>query len=249
VLIVRLRSAGPARHWRRAASLGLGLPLLLGSTPAAAAGVGGAVLGSLSTWIGVLAALWTVLGPLQGDVGTAALAALAALALATALWQARQQRGRVGAVHVAAPATASLTATATATATATMVAPSLPAGLDGAEVLSAARSRFLRLQAAWDAGDVAALGHLTTPDMLEELLDVLTARGSEPNRTHVLTLHAELLACEELNAAYLASVEFSGLIRESADAAAVPFRELWMLAGSKGDASPSWRLARQQALF
>jgi predicted lipid-binding transport protein (Tim44 family) len=246
VLTVRLRSAGPARHWRRAASLGLGLPLLLGSTPAAAAGVGGAVLGSLSTWIGVLAALWAVLGPLQGDVGTAALAALAALALATALWHWRQQRGRVAAVHVAAAAP---TPTATATATARTVAPSLPAGLDGAEVLSAARSRFLRLQAAWDAGDVAALGHLTTPDMLEELLDVLTARGSEPNRTHVLTLHAELLACEELNAAYLASVEFSGLIRESADAAAVPFRELWMLAGSKGEASPSWRLARQQALF
>ena len=34
----------------------------------------------------------------------------------------------------------------------------VPVGLDGAEVLEVARSRFLRLQAAWDAGDVQALG-------------------------------------------------------------------------------------------
>jgi predicted lipid-binding transport protein (Tim44 family) len=51
-----------------------------------------------------------------------------------------------------------------------------------------------------------------------------------------------------LNAAYLASVEFSGFIRESAEHGAVPFRELWMLARTKDEASP-WRLARQQSLF
>ena len=123
-----------------------------------------------------------------------------------------------------------------------------PPALDGAEVLEAARSRFLRLQAAWDAGDVQALGHLTTPAMLEELLPVLTTRDGGPSRTDVITLHAELLGLEELGAAWLASVEFSGLIRESAEQGAVPFRELWMLACEK-DGSPSWRLARQQALF
>jgi hypothetical protein len=64
----------------------------------------------------------------------------------------------------------------------------------------------------------------------------------------VLTLHAELLGLEELGAAYLASIEFSGLIRESADAGAVPFRELWMLSATK-EGAPSWRLARQQALL
>ena len=119
---------------------------------------------------------------------------------------------------------------------------------NGAEVLEAARSRFLRLQAAWDAGDVQALGHLTTPDMLQELLPVLDGRVGGPSRTDVITLHAELLDVEELGAAWLASVEFSGLIRESAEQGAVPFRELWMLAAAK-DGAPSWRLARQQALL
>ncbi|MDQ6640854.1 MAG: Tim44-like domain-containing protein, partial [Pseudomonadota bacterium] len=125
---------------------------------------------------------------------------------------------------------------------------SAAATVDGAEILEAARSRFLRLQAAWDAGDVQTLGHLTTPDMLQELLPVLNNRVGGPSRTDVITLHAELLDLEELGAAWLASVEFSGLIRESAEQGAVPFRELWMLAAAK-DGAPSWRLARQQALL
>ena len=235
----------PSRHWRRAASIGLGLPLLLGSTPAAAAGAGAAAFSGLSTWLGVLAALWALLGLHQGDAGTAVFATGVALALASLLWTWRQ---RAVAGEGEAVVEASVRAPRPARAASPAFASPLPAGLDGEVVLDEVRSRFLRLQAAWDAGDVAALSHLTTPDMLEELLHVLTARGSEPNRTHVLTLHAELLGLEELGAAYLASVEFSGLIRESADAGAVPFRELWMLAGTK-DESPSWRLARQQALF
>jgi predicted lipid-binding transport protein (Tim44 family) len=124
----------------------------------------------------------------------------------------------------------------------------VPPGLDGAQVLEAVRNRFMRLQLAWDAGDVSTLRSLTTPDMLEELLHVLTARGSGPSRTDVISLHAELLRLEEFGVAYLASVEFSGLIRESAERGAVPFRELWMLACMK-DGTPSWRLARQQSLF
>ncbi|HEY2188040.1 MAG TPA: hypothetical protein VGH48_05705, partial [Caldimonas sp.] len=112
---------------------------------------------------------------------------------------------------------------------------------------AAARARFLGLQAAWDAGDLQALGHFTTPHMLQELLPVLTSRAGA-SRIEVVTLHAELLDIEEIGAAWLASVEFSGLIRESAERGAVPFRELWMLAAAK-DGAPSWRLARQQALL
>jgi predicted lipid-binding transport protein (Tim44 family) len=60
-------------------------------------------------------------------------------------------------------------------------------------------------------------------------------------------LRARLLALEELQDARLASVEFSGLIRERAGAQAAPFRELWLLAhidaGGQG-----WKLARVQSL-
>jgi predicted lipid-binding transport protein (Tim44 family) len=234
------------RGWRQTVSLGLGVPLLLGSTPAAAAGSGSIVLGGVAPWLGLLAALWALLAPRKPAdfTGAATLAALGAIVLTSVVWRWRRQRAR----RVAAARALSSGALVSRRNVVGAVAASAPAGLDGAEVLEAARSRFMRLQAAWDAGDVQALGHLTTPDMLRELLPMLTTRAGGASRTDVITLHAELVGLEELGAAYLASVEFSGLIRESAEQGAVPFRELWMLACEK-DGSPSWRLARQQALF
>jgi predicted lipid-binding transport protein (Tim44 family) len=234
------------RGWRRTVSLGLGVKLLLGTTPAAAAGSGGLVIGSVAPWFGLLAALWALLAPRRpADLtGAATLAAFGAIVLTSAVWSWRRQRAR----RVAAARGRSTGALVSRRRVAGAPAAAAPAGLDGAEVLEAARSRFLRLQAAWDAGDVQALGHLTTPEMLRELLPMLTTRAGGASRTDVITLHAELVGLEELGAAYLASVEFSGLIRESAEQGAVPFRELWMLACEK-DGSPSWRLARQQALF
>lgn len=234
--------AVPTRLLRPHLTLALGLPLLLGSSPAAAAGSVGA-LGSFTTWIGVLAALWAVLGPSQGAavVGSAWVAVVVAVMLVS-VWGWRCQRARVGASRQ------SLAAWSSPALAAASCGVAWPAGIDRKQVLEAARSRFLRLQAAWDAGDVRALGHLTTPDMLEQLLPVLSGRGGAPNRTDVITLHAELLGVEEVGGSYLASIEFSGLISESAEEDAVPFRELWMLSSSK-DGAPSWRLARQQALF
>jgi MYXO-CTERM domain-containing protein len=225
-------------RWRSGLSLGLGLPLLLGTTPAAAAGVG-VTAGGFTTWLGLAAALLALAGScgLSAGAGGAATGALVFVVVAAVLWawrhQRRDGRGRGPATRLAGSRSPPL---------------SIPAGLDGEAVLDVARGRFIRLQAAWDAGDVPVLTSLTTPDMLEELLHVLTTRGTGPSRTDVITLHAELLGLEELSAAYLASVEFSGLIRESAEHGAVPFRELWMLARTKDEASP-WRLARQQSLF
>jgi hypothetical protein len=243
-----------ARQWRAPLSLGLGVPLLLGSSPAAAAGAGGVALGSLTTGLGMVAALLALLAPRQpGDVaGAAAVIVVGALLLAIAArrWQRqRSQRGTNGfAVRVTPVAAGAGLGTSSLFAGSQRAGSSLAADVDGAAVLDAARSRFLRLQAAWDAGDVQTLGHLTTPDMLQELLPVLNGRVGGPSRTDVITLHAELLGVEELGAAWLASVEFSGLIRESAEQGAVPFRELWMLAAAK-EGTPSWRLARQQALL
>lgn len=115
------------------------------------------------------------------------------------------------------------------------------------EFLHVARQSFVRLQAAWDAADLAALSALTTGPLLDELRDQLAARGPGPNRTEVVSLDARLLGLEELSEAFVASVEFSGLIRERLDDGAAPFRELWMLAKLK-TAGRGWQLARVQAL-
>ncbi len=115
------------------------------------------------------------------------------------------------------------------------------------ELLRVARLSFVQLQAAWDRADLGALGQLTTEPLLEDLRHQLAERGPGPNCTEVLSLDARLLGLEELQEAFVASVEFSGLIRERRDARACPFRELWLLANVK-TASRGWRLAKVQSL-
>lgn len=115
------------------------------------------------------------------------------------------------------------------------------------EVLRVARQSFVELQAAWDRADLGALRQLTTEPLLEDLRDQLEQRGPAPNHTEVVSLDARLLGLEELHEAFVASVEFSGLIREHMHASACPFRELWLLANVKA-AGRGWQLARVQSL-
>jgi predicted lipid-binding transport protein (Tim44 family) len=115
------------------------------------------------------------------------------------------------------------------------------------ELLHLARLSFVQLQAAWDRADLGAIGALTTEPLLAELRDQLELRGPEPNCTEVVELDARLLALEELREAFVASVEFSGLIRERVDDTAAPFRELWLLANVKA-ADRGWQLAGVQSL-
>jgi predicted lipid-binding transport protein (Tim44 family) len=122
-----------------------------------------------------------------------------------------------------------------------------PAGPQVDEFLRVARASFVQLQAAWDAADLRALGRLTTEPLLEDLRDQLVQRGPGHNRTEVVDLHAKLLAMEELHDVYVASVEFSGLIREQLNQHAAPFRELWLLANLKS-AAHGWQIARVQSL-
>ena len=132
----------------------------------------------------------------------------------------------------------------------------LPAGLDSTHLLDAVREQFIRLQAAWDAADLRTLGALTTPQMLAEICAQIPPAGSPPNRTDVLSVQAELLGFDDLQSAWIATIEFSGLIRESPEREATPFRELWLLmrerqphAGGNEPCCTPWRLARQQALL
>ncbi len=229
---------------RPALSLGVGVPLLLSSTPAAAAGAAGVGLGAATTAFGLAATLWALLavrGAVAGGAAVAALLVLFAFAVAFTSWPALARR-----VALAWPPRHR----ANPLGPAPHLDLPMPAGIDGQAVLADARGRFMRLQAAWDARDLQALRHLTMPDVYEDLRDVMSAIESPfpLARTDVVTLDASLLALEEADGAWLASVEFSGLIRESGDADAVPFRELWMLAADKCD-EPAWRLARQQALL
>jgi predicted lipid-binding transport protein (Tim44 family) len=125
--------------------------------------------------------------------------------------------------------------------------PPVPGGTEVEELLQLARLSFVHLQAAWDRADLGALGHLATAPLLDDLRHQLKLRGPGHNHTEVLQLDARLLSLEDLQDALIASVEFSGLIREQHERAATPFRELWLLANVKA-AGLGWKLARVQAL-
>jgi len=118
---------------------------------------------------------------------------------------------------------------------------------DAEELLSLARQSFVRVQDAWDRADLHALSDLATEPLFEDLRHQLALRGPGLNCTEVVQLDARLLGMEELHEAFVASVEFSGLIREHQDDAAAPFRELWLLANVKA-AGCGWKLARVQSL-
>lgn len=120
-------------------------------------------------------------------------------------------------------------------------------GAEEHALLGSARHQFLSLQAAWDAGDLDTLRRLTTASMFDELAAALPARGPAPNRTDVLSLEAHLISHETIGPIELASIEFSGVVRECDALGAVPFREVWMLAREPSECG--WRLARQQALL
>lgn len=92
-----------------------------------------------------------------------------------------------------------------------------------------AKKHFVHLQEAWDRGDLEKLREFATPEMFAELNQDLQACATEQNRTEVLTLEADLLGIESLQDVYLASVRFSGMIREQANGPAESFVEVWNL--------------------
>ncbi len=127
----------------------------------------------------------------------------------------------------------------------------VPAGFDTDGFLTAAKTNFITLQAAWDKSDIGSLRAMMTDGMLSEIQAQLTERESHPgassNRTDVVMLEARLLGIEEGSAEYLASVEFSGMIREEPSAGPSPFREVWNMSKPK-DGSRGWLVAGVQAL-
>lgn len=128
---------------------------------------------------------------------------------------------------------------------------SVPADFDTQGFLEASKRNFVTLQAAWDKGDITTLRSMMTDGMLAEIKHQLEEReaqsGGALNQTDVVMIDAQLLGIEDLGDSYMASVEFSGLIREEASAGPNPFREVWNMAKPK-DNSSGWLVAGLQAL-
>jgi predicted lipid-binding transport protein (Tim44 family) len=127
----------------------------------------------------------------------------------------------------------------------------IPADFDTAGFVNAAKQNFMTLQNAWDRSDISALRVMMTDSMLDEIKAQLAEReataNGQVNHTEVVMLDAHLLGIEDVGNSYMASVEFSGLIREEPSSGPTPFREVWNMTKPK-DGSLGWLVAGVQAL-
>ena len=128
---------------------------------------------------------------------------------------------------------------------------SVPADFDAPAFLTTAKQAFVALQAAWDKNDVSTLGTMMTDEMLREIRQQLSERdqhiGGAVNHTEVAALDAKLLGIEDTGNDWMASVEFSGMIKEDPSQSPGPFREVWNMTKPK-DGSAGWLVAGLQAL-
>lgn len=121
----------------------------------------------------------------------------------------------------------------------------IPADFDTPAFLATAKAQFVAIQAVWDSGDLSRLEEYLTDDLLAEFKPQILAREGKPETTEVLLLNAQLMGIESVAGGHLASVRYSGMLRESPDTEAFRFEEIWNL--YKAD-DAGWLLAGIQQL-
>ena len=115
-----------------------------------------------------------------------------------------------------------------------------PPGFDADGFARHAKEQFIRLQAAYDAGNRKLLADVMTPDMVAEVTRDLDS-GATRLPTKVEKLDAEVFDVETQGDQHWASVRFTGTLREGG-AAPVAFDEVWNLT-KPADGSSGWLLA------
>jgi len=105
----------------------------------------------------------------------------------------------------------------------------LPAGFDEANFVNSAKKFFVTMQGVFDQGDVAGLREYCSDDVVDHLRAEIEARGNAVNRTDVVTLDAQLIGFETDVDEQIATVAFTGMLREEQDAAAEEINELWIM--------------------
>ena len=117
-----------------------------------------------------------------------------------------------------------------------------PPGFDADAFAREAKLNFIRLQAAFDAGNLDDLRAFTTPEVFAEVRMQLAERGDTAQTTDVMTLNAEVLEAVDEDNRHIVSVRFTGQVREAADQSPVPLDEIWHLS-KPADGQSGWIIA------
>jgi predicted lipid-binding transport protein (Tim44 family) len=228
------------------------------AAPAQSAGAAAAKK-PMSPWMGALAGLAAGLGLawLLGDnLGTVMMAILLGLAavvvvslVARAFMKPRAQAAPggmqfagLGNETVAAPPPSQAGSGVAVPSFQSQFTPKVPANFNADGFLREAKKSFLALQVANDRGNIGSIRELVTDEMYEHLKRDVDERRGTRQHTDVVALDAALLELVTESGMHLASIRFSGLIREEEGQAPQQFEEIWNLqkpeAGGAG-----WMLA------
>jgi len=120
---------------------------------------------------------------------------------------------------------------------------SIPADFDVDGFLKQAKRSFISLQAAHDAQDLEEIRDFTTPELFAELSAQIQQDTSAGQQTEVLFVEANLLDLVTEGNQAVASVRFNGQLRESPDAPAESFDEIWHVQKDLDDRRSAWLLA------
>ncbi|MEK7772403.1 MAG: Tim44-like domain-containing protein [Pseudomonadota bacterium] len=121
--------------------------------------------------------------------------------------------------------------------------PNIPADFKVEPFIRNAKVSFIRLQAAHDAGDINDIREYTTPEMLAEISMQINERGNTQQKTEVMFIDANLLDIETTDEMAIASVRFTGQLRDAPDGAPEAFDEIWHVQKDLKDPDATWLLA------
>jgi predicted lipid-binding transport protein (Tim44 family) len=121
--------------------------------------------------------------------------------------------------------------------------PNIPADFKVEPFLKHAKASFIALQAAHDRGDIEEIRDYTTPEMLAEIDAQIKERDGAHQQSEVMFIDANLLEVETVGDAAIASVRFTGQIRDLPDGKPDAFDEIWHVQKNLKDPQATWLLA------
>lgn len=218
-------------------------------TPAPAAPVSGG-----NKWLGPLAGLAVGAGLASmfagggmagmGNMLSSLLPMLLLAGLAMFLF-ARFKQSQQPALQTATPAGSHAFGTAQpyqATAASVPAAKLIPEDFPVESFVRNAKASFIRLQAANDRKDLDDIREYTTPEVFAEISMQMHERGNAPQKTEVIVIDAELLEVANEGDFSIASVRFSGQLREN-NGVPENIDEIWHIQKNLRDSQALWLLA------
>jgi predicted lipid-binding transport protein (Tim44 family) len=103
----------------------------------------------------------------------------------------------------------------------------LPADFDVEGFLKVAEENFVKMQKAWDTGNVTSLSDFTTYEVFRTVTHQLRERGAQDYQTEIVTLKSDFRGIVRDGDDYLAGVHFDGTLNVSGEAERVD--ETWIL--------------------